>query len=217
MNGEARVPTTPLCSGTRDAFGLEKTAEFSTGCADASECAGPLAWLHWNVSGAIRASGSIQKDTKMRKQQGFTLIELMIVVAIIGILASVSIPLYSDYSSRSRAAAAKAELSGVKTAVGLCIAEAAKLEECKAGEFGIPRSLTETSNVIGGYAVASGVIEAETGATDSDGNALTIKLTPKKEKDSGNITWTESGTICNADRGLKPGAGDCPKSGKTES
>ncbi|WP_334180972.1 pilin [Pseudomonas nitroreducens] len=149
-------------------------------------------------------------------QHGFTLIELMIVVAIIGILASVSLPLYSDYSSRSRAAAAKTELSAVKTAVSLCIADA-KLEECKAGTYGIPEAFAETSNVTGGYSVAGGVIEADTAATDAEGNALSIKLTPAKDSKTGNITWEEKGSICNADRGMKPGYGDCPKAAKTSS
>jgi len=143
-------------------------------------------------------------------QKGFTLIELMIVVAIIGILASVSLPLYSDYSSRSRAAAAKTELSGVKTAVSLCIADA-KLEECKAGAYGIAETFAETSNITGGYSVTNGVIEANTAATDAEGNALTIKLTPVKDSKTGNIAWEEQGSICNADRGMKPGYGDCPK------
>lgn len=49
------------------------------------------------------------------KQKGFTLIELMIVVAIIGILAAVAIPAYSDYMKRSKVAEAINLLAGLKT------------------------------------------------------------------------------------------------------
>ena len=60
-----------------------------------------------------------------KSQQGFTLIELMIVVAIIGILAAVAIPQYADYTQKTKLSKVQALADPVRTAIGLYYSEQA--------------------------------------------------------------------------------------------
>lgn len=73
----------------------------------------------------------------MNAQKGFTLIELMIVVAIIGILAAVAIPQYQNYTVKAKIGNALTAAETLKTEVGLCAQETGALTNCDSGSNGI--------------------------------------------------------------------------------
>jgi type IV pilus assembly protein PilA len=84
-----------------------------------------------------------------RVQQGFTLIELMIVVAIIGILAAVALPAYQDYTVKAKLGNALSSADSLKTAIGVCIQEQGGVV-ASCGTFatnGLPASASPTKEV----------------------------------------------------------------------
>ena len=130
-----------------------------------------------------------------RAQQGFTLIELMIVVAIIGILAAIAIPAFQKNVEKSKFAEALSMAQGYKTAVALCVNTLGVLAGCDANTNGIPAlpaPMPTNVNAVG-TSVANGVITIT--AVAAAGSYTSI-MTPAL--DGGVIRWRQDGTCAGA-------------------
>jgi type IV pilus assembly protein PilA len=133
----------------------------------------------------------------MKKQQGFTLIELMIVVAIIGILAAIAIPAYKDYTIRAQVSEGLILASGAKAAVSEFYMDSGVFPVTNA-EAGI----SAAAEIIGRYATDVTVTDPglitvtynNVGTTHADlAGVGVLVLTPTATSTQASVTWDCSG------------------------
>ena len=130
-----------------------------------------------------------------RIQQGFTLIELMIVVAIVGILAAIALPAYQDYTIRARVSEAAAAAGACKTSVAEFFASKATLPT-DTDSAGCAGTSSPTQYVASTNVDSAGMITVTLSGDDKLGPATggTITLTPTTG--AGNVisSWACSGS-----------------------
>ena len=142
-----------------------------------------------------------------KAQSGFTLIELMIVVAIIGILSSVALPAYQNYTKRAKFTEVILATNAAKIGVEICAPNTVgtatgTISACAGGQNGVPSDLGASGFVATVATAATGVITA-TAVSINGLNGETYILTPTMA--AGRVTWGGTGT-CKGTAAVSGGA-----------
>jgi len=130
------------------------------------------------------------------RQRGFTLIELMIVIAIVGILAAVAVPQYTDYTKRSKFTEVVMLTSSAKTGVLLCYQETHSLAGCSGDNAatsypGIPDDIPAPgTGLLDSLTTVAGKITATGHAVELNGATYILEATIVNER----LRWDITGT-----------------------
>lgn len=129
------------------------------------------------------------QGSAMKQYKGFTLIELMVVVAIIGILAAIALPAYMEYMRKTRFAEVMSVSNAYTLAVSNCLHDTGNLALCNIGTNEVPAAPATLPD----HVTSINVIAGEVAVTASvDAGAYTSVLTPFT--DEGGLGWVQSGT-----------------------
>src|SRR5690606_15563392 len=148
-----------------------------------------------------RPAGHVKSTTPrgytMKKYQGVTLIELMIVIAILGILVAIALPAYQDYTVRARVSEAIAQTAPAKLAVAETASAqgilATAVTNAAAAGFTFPNDGTD---YVASISIANGVITTTTKDTGAETDPI-LTFTPSQASETAPVNWacsTNSGT-----------------------
>ena len=123
-------------------------------------------------------------------QRGFTLIELIIAIAIIAILASMAIPSYTQYTTRAHYAEVVLAAQPVKIGVEQCYQIRRVLDDCDGGRYGVPANRVTVAGAVDNLSTSNGVITITPDATNGILATDTYILTPTATSP---LSWSASG------------------------
>lgn len=125
----------------------------------------------------------------MRKAHGFTLIELVIVIVILGVLAALAVPRFVNLSDDAEAAALKANAAAMNSAMSINYAACAVVNFTAGGECEVVNSCGDVATVLNGGALPSGYTVADTAITGA-ANGSTQSCTVTQTSTTNTATFT---------------------------